>query len=45
MSKAELASKLLALDAKLAVRVLQNEQLSARLKVSKLLEQLNLKVK
>jgi hypothetical protein len=45
MSRSELISKLLPLDPHLAIRVLRNERLAARLKVATLLKELNLQVK
>jgi hypothetical protein len=44
MSRAELICKLLRLDPQLAIRVLRNDKLAARLKVEALLKELGLQV-
>jgi len=45
MSRAELISKLLPLDPQLAIRVLRNDKLTAKLKVASLLKELGITVK
>ncbi len=45
MSKIDLVNKLLTLDVKLATQALKNDRLTAKLKVSGLLKELNLQVK